>query len=188
MRPLVYTAGPITDCDHSEATGWREVVRRNLHLHAINTISPMRGKPVLKSGQKYNAAITRKFVDPLRTSDGINARDYNDVRKADLIFVNMLGAKRVSIGTVMEVAWARAFDKPVILIMEDEGNVHDHWMFKFPCGFIVPTIKEGIEIAKHVLLNDNEIIANTQILPDYSAGENSTIVNAQIGCANGSCK
>lgn len=41
--------------------------------------------------------------------------------------------------------------------MEEEGNVHDHWMFKFPCGFIAPTVEEGIKIAQYILLNDNEI-------------------------------
>jgi nucleoside 2-deoxyribosyltransferase len=174
MRPLVYTAGPITDCDHSEANDWREKVRKEFKKSNIHTISPMRGKPALEKGQKYTAAVTRGFTDPLRTSDGINTRDYNDVRRADLIFVNMLGAKKVSIGTVMEVAWARAFNKPVVLVMEESGNPHDHWMFKFPCGFIVPTIEEGIRVAEYVLLTDNEMIENAEI-------------SAQIGCGNGKC-
>jgi len=158
MRQLVYTAGPITGCDHSGATEWREFIREGLKPYEINTISPMRGKKALEPNQKYVAAITRGLTDPLCTSDGINTRDYNDVKRADLLIVNMLGAKKVSIGTVMEVAWARAFGKPVILIMEEEGNVHDHWMFKFPCGFIVQTFEDAIEVAKYVLLNDNEMI------------------------------
>lgn len=158
MKPLVYTAGPITGCNHTEATDWREKVRIALAESGIDTISPMRGKPNIGEGNTYTAAITRAFTDPLRTSAGINTRDFNDVKRADLIFVNLLGAKKVSIGTVMEIAWARAFVKPVVLVMEPEGNIHDHWMLKFPCGFIVSTIEEAVEVTKLVLLTDNQII------------------------------
>lgn len=162
MNLLVYTAGPITGCDHEGATGWRELVRNELSRSGIDTISPMRGKPNIGVGNIYTAAITREFTDPLRTSAGINTRDFNDVKRADLIFVNLLGARKVSIGTVMEIAWARAFGKPVVLIMEPEGNVHDHWMLKFPCGFIVPTIAEAVEITKYILLTDNQLMDGKQ--------------------------
>ena len=158
MEKLVYLAGPITGCNHKEAVDWRHTVGTKLHLanKLIKTLSPMRGKPVLPSSQIYDAA-TGSYEDPLRSSAGINTRDYNDVRRADLIFVNLLGATKVSIGTVMEIAWARAFNKPIVLIMEKEGNVHDHVMLKYPCGFIVPNIEEGLRVAKFILLTDQDL-------------------------------
>ena len=156
MKPLVYTAGPITGCNFKEATGWRDFVRENLQKCGIYTLSPMRGKKILPPSETYDAAIIKSVPDALSSPNGINIRDYNDVKRADLIFVNLLGAKTVSIGTVMEIAWARAFGKPVVLVME-KGNVHDHCMLKFPCGFIVENIGDAIEITRQILLTDNQL-------------------------------
>jgi nucleoside 2-deoxyribosyltransferase len=62
----------------------------------------------------------------------------------------MAGATRVSIGTVMEIAWAHAYGKPVVLVME-EGNVHDHPMIRECSPFIVHTLDEGIELVNAIL-------------------------------------
>jgi nucleoside 2-deoxyribosyltransferase len=68
-----------------------------------------------------------------------------------LVFINLLGTKKVSIGTVMEIAWADANRIPIVLVMEKEGNLHDHAMINECVGFRVSTIREGIEIAKAIL-------------------------------------
>jgi nucleoside 2-deoxyribosyltransferase len=83
---------------------------------------------------------------------GINVRDYNDTKTSDAILVNLLDCgQKVSIGTVMEIAWARAFQIPVVIVME-EDNIHQHAMLSFG-NIIVPTLEEGlqaiIQILKH---------------------------------------
>ncbi len=64
----------------------------------------------------------------------------------------MLSAQKVSIGTVMEIAWAKAFQIPVIVIMEKEGNLHDHPMIRDCIGFRVETLLEAIWLTKVLLL------------------------------------
>lgn len=95
---LVYLAGPITGLTWGESTDWREYVK-----NYISTLSPLRGKQRLRE-IAGNIPIMDSYEDhPLTTAKGINTRDYNDVKRADAIFVNFLGAKKVSIGTVMEI-------------------------------------------------------------------------------------
>ena len=77
---------------------------------------------------------------------GIFARDSWDTRRCDALLVNVLGADRVSIGTVMEIAWANAWNKPIVLVMEKEGNIHEHAMLREACPFRVETLQEGIDV------------------------------------------
>jgi nucleoside 2-deoxyribosyltransferase len=154
MNYTVYLAGPITGLTYGNATEWRKLVKDAMPSH-ISTLSPMRGKQrleLLKDEQ-----IKMSYEDnPLTSEKGINTRDYYDVMRCDALFVNLLGAQKVSIGTVMEIAWARTTQKPVILVME-KGNVHDHAMLRYACGFIVSTLEEGIEVLKTVIGPDEKI-------------------------------
>jgi nucleoside 2-deoxyribosyltransferase len=78
-------------------------------------------------------------------------RDYFDCQNCDVILANLLSTKIVSIGTVMECAWAYAFNKPLIMVMEEEGNLHEHAMLREATGFRVSTIDDAILIANSIL-------------------------------------
>lgn len=155
MKFLVYLAGPITGLSFGDCTDWREYVHNEVSSKIL-TMSPMRGKQFLSERAKAGL-ISGSYEDsPLASYKGINTRDYFDVQRTDAIFVNFLGAKTVSIGTVMEIAWARAFSKPVVCVMEEE-NIHRHTMLEYACGYIVPTLEEGIAVLEAVLLTDVDI-------------------------------
>jgi len=155
MNNLVYLAGAITGCTYNECTDWRQKVRDAVPSH-IQTISPMRGKQRLKEIEE-GSTIKMVYEDnPLTSAKGINTRDYNDVRRADAIFVNLLGAKKVSIGTVMEIAWARAFSKPVICVMEPD-NIHQHTMLNYACGYILNDLDSAISVLITVLSTDRQL-------------------------------
>jgi len=89
----------------------------------------------------------------LSSQRGITTRDRWDATRCDALFVNLLGATRVSIGTVMEIAWSDAKRIPIVLVMEQEGNLHDHAMLREVVGFRVPTLDEGIDVIKAMLYN-----------------------------------
>lgn len=152
---LVYTAGGISGLTYEESVEWREKLRDAVPKN-IKTLSPMRGKYALKKMTEGKEIVGSYEDDILSSYAAINQRDYFDVKRSDVIFVNLLGAKRVSIGTVMEIAWARAFEIPVILVME-KGNIHEHPMLEFPCGFIVDTIEKGIDVLRCVIGPDEMI-------------------------------
>jgi hypothetical protein len=135
----VYLAGGITGLSYDEATAWREKVRIQLTFNSIKALSPMRGKAYLSAEDKLADSYSDKTMSSI---DGINVRDFNDCKTADAILVNFLGSKKVSIGTVMEVAWGRAFRKPTVIVMEKD-NVHRHSMVEYG-AIIVDDLEEGV--------------------------------------------
>ena len=144
----VYLAGPISGQSYGLCTSWREEVKSELLLAGILGYSPMRGKAYLSK----EATIADSYSDHTMSSIvGINVRDYNDVKTSDALLVNLLECNgKVSIGTVMEIAWTRVFQIPVVIVME-KGNVHDHGMLTYG-NIVVSTIEEGIAAIKQLLL------------------------------------
>lgn len=108
----------------------------------------MRGKEYLSSEPTITGSYEEHVLSCQR---GIVARDYFDCRRADLIVVNFLGAKRVSIGTVMEIAWAHAHRVPVVLVMEESDNPNDHCMLRECCSYRVSTLYQAFKICVAVL-------------------------------------
>jgi nucleoside 2-deoxyribosyltransferase len=73
-------------------------------------------------------------------------RDHWDVSRCDAVLVVLSGATRVSIGTVMELGWAYAYRKPVVAVMEEEGNPHEHGMVREALSYRVTTLDEAIDL------------------------------------------
>jgi len=157
----VYLAGPISGLSYDEANDWRSEVRNQLLKMGIKAISPLRSKVWIKDAKQIDQASTlidflpddmdASVMKSMSNSRGITTRDRFDCLNSDVLFVNLLNAKQVSIGTVMEIAWADALRKPIILIIEPNNNIHDHAMIRECGGFRVNSIKDGIEIVKSIL-------------------------------------
>jgi len=157
VHKTVYLAGPISGLSYGEATDWRQEVKDQLLRSSIKAVSPLRAKVYLREctepikdhyddGDIDSAAFTN-----MSTARGITTRDRFDCINTSVLFVNLLGTERVSIGTCMEIAWADANRIPSVVIMEESGNLHDHAMINECTGFRVTTIREGLEIVKAIL-------------------------------------
>lgn len=163
----VYTAGPITGLTHDEARhGWRQRFAELMPSH-IKTLSPMRGKDFLKNSGVLVGDPDMYPQHAMATAKGIMTRDGNDVATCDLMVGYFLGAEKASVGTAIEFGLAHAYRKPVILVIEPNGELYDytnakdgtvkkinpHWhgMIQAIAGYIVPTIEEAAFIAAHLL-------------------------------------
>lgn len=141
MSKKVYLAGPITGTSWAESETWRDDIKQLALLDPrysdIEFFSPLRGKEYIKD----NPEIKDSYPEyQFSTSKCIMLRDFYDVQKADALIVYLRGAKKVSIGTVMEVAWAYQRRIPVVAIVDpyverktgDQGpvvqNIHEHAM------------------------------------------------------------
>ena len=145
---IAYLAGPITGLSFGDAVDWRDEFIKLLPDEIVG-MSPLRGKTYLENEDSIAAAY-EDIV--LSSSRGIITRDYNDCKRSDVVVVNFLGATKVSIGTVMEIAWAKSFQIPVIVIMEKENNPHDHPMINESTGFRVDSLQEAADIATVLLM------------------------------------
>lgn len=153
-RPIVYLAGGIAGLPGRAARDWRYDAYLRLSERYIETLDPMRAKGALPTGDQ---PIARNFVSyadkgPFYTSRGIMVRDFNDVKRCDALLVNLLGLKAPSLGTIMELAWAYALQKPAVVVIEARGNPHDgHPMIHEAISFRVETLDEGTDAVATIL-------------------------------------
>jgi nucleoside 2-deoxyribosyltransferase len=148
---IVYLAGPIAGLHYAEATDWRDYAVARLGQHGIVALSPMRDKPQLQRDDiVFNS---RGYDTPLTAQRGIYARDRNDVQRADVLLVNLAGAKDISIGTMFEMAWASLLQKPIVLVMRrnDANNIHEHVFVNEAAHFRVDLLDEGIDICRSII-------------------------------------
>lgn len=144
---LVYLAGPITGLSYDGAVNWREHAVNKLAHCGIKGLSPMRCKEYLL---EETSIADRYDEHVLSTSKAITTRDRWDCMRSEVILMNLVGAERVSIGTMIEAGWADAFRKPVVLAIE-EGNMHHHAMLEHISGWIVPDLDQAIDVTKALL-------------------------------------
>lgn len=167
----VYLAGPITGASWGQSENWRDILKRRARkIHIADTdggmqvkvkypfenvrfYSPLRGKEYLKGEESIKDSYSEhKFS----TAKSIMLRDHFDVETADAVIANLTGATRVSIGTVMEIAWAYAYRKPVICIIEEPekqeigfaasfGNIHEHAMLNEAIWWRARNIDEALD-------------------------------------------
>lgn len=148
MRPSVYLAGPISGCSYAGATDWRDAAKSWLEPD-IAAFSPMRHKEYLLGEHAIQDSYDQHYLSTMRA---IMTRDFRDATKCDMIIANVAHAPRVSIGTVMEIAWGFQARVPVVLVCEGKENPHYHGMIREAIGWEVQTMQEAILIARTTLL------------------------------------
>lgn len=155
VSKTVYLAGPISGLTYDEATKWRDHVTNELGRFGIKCLSPLRAAIHLRHadgllGDCEIQAGTKPAVEAMSTPRGVVTRDKFDATRCSVLLVNLLGAKKVSIGTCVEVGWANANDIPIVLVME-KGNCHDHAFVRESANFITESIDDAAYIIKAIL-------------------------------------
>ncbi|MCA1379365.1 nucleoside 2-deoxyribosyltransferase [Bradyrhizobium sp. BRP05] len=151
---LVYLAGPISGLNFEGATDWREYAKAELSQFGIKALSPLREQGHLKTVGIFTdcAKETERLQSPMSLPRGLTVRDRWDARRCDVLLVNLLGATKVSIGTVLEIAWADAAGTPIVVAMEQDGsNPHEHAMINQLIGFRVQTLWDAIDVTRQLL-------------------------------------
>ena len=153
QMPKVYLAGPISGLTYDQGQDWRALIASQLQEKGILGYSPLRAKAYLKQyGVLEQSYQTKEQPLSCLSSDrGITHRDRWDVMTSDAVLFNFLGAERVSIGTCIEIGWADAFRKPMVIVMEPTGNLHDYPMIREVAGWRVPTLEDGVTILDRIL-------------------------------------
>lgn len=154
VNPSVYLAGPITGLTYDGGNEWRVGVAAKLAEAGITAWSPLRAKHFLREIGVLDSAGTPDSayigLNPLSEPKGIMTRDRFDTTRSDMVLMNLLGAGRVSIGTMIEAGWADAARVPLVIAMEQD-NIHRHAMLNEAAGFIVETLEEAVAVVKAVL-------------------------------------
>ncbi|SDK39479.1 hypothetical protein [Bradyrhizobium ottawaense] len=150
---LVYLAGPISGLNFDGATDWREEAKAHLSQFGIKTLSPLRDQEHLKEVGVFTDASkeTARLKSPMSMPKGLTIRDRWDAMRCKVLLVNLLRAQKVTIGTVMEIAWADSKGTPIVCAVEETGNIHEHAMLMHCIGYRVPTLWEACDVTRQLL-------------------------------------
>jgi len=66
--------------------------------------------------------------------------------------VNFLGARAVSIGSVAEMGIASTLHKPVVLVMEPSGNIHEHIFVRELADIHTTSLAEAAGVVNALLI------------------------------------
>lgn len=119
----VYCVHPISGLSYQEVMEYYNSIEQFLNTIGYDVLCPMKGKDAMRT----EVAFRSHGYDntPISTNHAIFGRDQWMIRQSDIVFANLSGAKNVSIGSCMELAWASMLGKHVIVVMEKE-NIHVH--------------------------------------------------------------
>lgn len=143
MKPTVYLAGPIVNCDTDEANDWRIQMKHRLSEHGIIGISPLRCEPAAHG--RYDLGYAD---DRFGTARAIGSKNLFDVRTCWLTLVYLphsLTKRTPPYGSVSELAWAHALGKPTILVSDDEF-IRAHPVINCNAGWLLKTMQEAEEV------------------------------------------
>lgn len=143
----VYLAGPITGCSYDGCTSWREHVKTTLSKDGIECFSPLRSKIYLREEMEIEPSYDEY---PLSTNRGITTRDRWDATRCDVLLVNVIGATKVSVGTVLEMAWADLSRTPIVFVTDND--VHTHGMIDEIIGFKLHNLEDALDVVRALLL------------------------------------
>lgn len=147
MNGLVYLCGPITGLLPVDATHWRKLVAWELKKFDVRCLSPMRDTDLMDQGAPV---VATGYTDPMQTDRACLARDLSDIRRCDVVLVNLLRAERPSLGTAWEMGVARALDKPIV-VAALLPHPHNHALLNESAAYQVNRIEEAIDCVKSVL-------------------------------------
>ena len=152
--PTVYLAGPMVGHTVKEALHWRLDLKKKLQDAGMGYAFP------------YDA--TDWFVYPddkvltaeeLANMPNIWKHDKRIVETVNVVLVDFRYAKRVSIGTVQEIAWAVAADVPVVLLFKPLvknfnaiRSWHDHPFLLEQATAIFEDEDEAVEFLHHTFV------------------------------------
>jgi hypothetical protein len=139
----VYLSGPITGHTKRAIRAWRSLCTRRLSGIA-KVIDPARYDIDPEVAFLCDSTPARE-LSRLQLGRNLIARNKILIESCNLVLANVLGAReRVSIGTVAEIFTAVTLGKPVIVIREAHGNVHDHAMLNAVVSRLCYSLDEGI--------------------------------------------
>lgn len=145
---FIYLVHAMSGLKWEDVAEYYQKAKKDLDALGYYTMHPMCAKGELK-GAKFDPRAG-ETANPVVSPHGITRRDHWMVRKADIVFADLSGVKKKSIGSIAEVSAAYTQGKHTIGVME-KGNVHEHAFMFEQFDVIFETYAEAIEYLKKLI-------------------------------------
>ena len=138
----IYCVHPISGMSSKKVFNYYQRLQKILtEIGGFDIFIPMFGKASLRTELKLRS---HDYRGPLTNNHSIFNRDKWMVQKSDILLCNLSKTKRISIGSIMEIAWGNLLGKQIIIIME-KNNIHRHSFTLESATTIFETEKEAID-------------------------------------------
>jgi len=116
MSKLVYLSGAIGSLSYKDAIAWRMRATKLLGLAEIQTLDPMRGHERLEDLDKIPALFYEDNIEWMgNTPNWLVHWGLADIQRCDAMLVELTDPSHPYRGTIMEIVYARFWNKPVII-------------------------------------------------------------------------
>jgi len=118
----VYLSGGMSGVSYARAVSWRNQLAK-LQIPNVELLSPLRNKTISRKNfvfPKNSKSI--KLGNTQWCPEAITQRDYLDVSTSHVVVVDLRAASRVSIGTMIELGWATAMQKPILFLLRPTNS------------------------------------------------------------------
>lgn len=141
-KPIIYLIGPISGISYDQATLWRKEAKEQLEDMGYIVLDPMSGQECLKGESKIGINLENSIVV---TNQYIYHSDIYKVNRADVLLANLLSDSAThSLGTYIEIGYAIAKDKLVIVVTKD-NNIYKHPFIEYSC-IVVSSMEMAYEV------------------------------------------
>lgn len=137
----IYIAGSISGQSGEDVVSYFKNTKSRLIGMGFEVFSPMTGKGFFRNEIKFKAS---GYNNPVSTNHAIIERDHWMVSTVDIVYCNLTMAKNVSIGSMMELAWAHHMGKHTVLAMQAD-NIHQHAFVIEAADIIFESHEDAIE-------------------------------------------
>lgn len=122
-KRTIYCVHPINGLSFKDVTDYYTYAVAYLQNCGYDVLYPLVARGECNRDMTFRATGSEKV--PCATNHAIYERDRWMVQQSDIVFADLTGAKRISIGSVMELAWASYLGKHTVVAME-KTNIHRH--------------------------------------------------------------
>lgn len=144
----IYLAGPISGKSFDEVVSLYRDKSYLLGSFGYEILCPMTGKAYLRNELEFKAAGDGH---PVSTNHAIFERDRWMVSQSDIVYADLSNSgERVSIGTMMELAWASQLGKHTVSVIPS-NNIHNHAFVLDASDIVFQTTKEAIVYLKELI-------------------------------------
>jgi len=136
----IYLAGPITGLTGEEVISRYEEKIAILSDYGYEVYQPMLGKMNMRTEEQFRSG---GYDHPVANDHAIFERDHWMVSSVDVVLADLSNSgSRISIGTMMELAWASHMSKHIVAVMQND-NVHNHAFVRQAATIIFPAIEDA---------------------------------------------
>lgn len=147
----IYIAHQISGLGFQEVIDYFEGTKAALEELGFFVFSPMTAKGYFRNEIKFKEHGYEGL--PVSTNHAIYERDKWMVSQSDVVYVNLTGMERNSIGCMMELAWASLLGKHTIVVMEKD-NPHRHAFVLEAGDIVLETEEEAMDYFSKLVVGD----------------------------------